>query len=254
MEVLNPIAPIFRPCNPSNSTPAPPPAPAPTQTHMLTPQPHLSHRHNFPVGDVLHVKSEHAVRIYIQDVDGIKLDKDKVLFKHMLRHMRNIHADYFWFAETKRETHHHHLSQQLHHSLGRSFDHHRSAFATSPIKFDTHSKPRGASCTVVNDLVGRVTDISKDNPQDAKSAHAARYIQKAEEIKQLFRKLHGIYKSFQRNGLDIVSLFPTTTFFHPSCPAPPTSQTKLYDCYSLAVKSTLAKPTAHPLLSNPFHS
>jgi hypothetical protein len=79
----------------------------------------------------------------------------------MLRHMGDIHADYFGFAETKLETHHHHLSQQLNHSLARSFDHHRLAFATSPIKFDTHSK-QGVSCIVINDLVGRVTDITKD--------------------------------------------------------------------------------------------
>jgi hypothetical protein len=39
-----------------------------------------------------------------------------------------------------------------------------------------------------------------DNPQEAQAATAARHIQKAEEIKQLFRKLHGIYKALQRNG------------------------------------------------------
>jgi hypothetical protein len=41
-----------------------------------------------------------------------------------------------------------------------------------------------------------------DNPQNARSAKAARHIPKAEEIKQLFRKLQGIYKSYQRNGLN----------------------------------------------------
>jgi hypothetical protein len=37
---------------------------------------------------------------------------------------------------------------------------------------------------------------------DDKSAIAARHIQKAEEIKQLFRKLQGIYKSLQRSELN----------------------------------------------------
>jgi hypothetical protein len=41
-----------------------------------------------------------------------------------------------------------------------------------------------------------------DNPQDAQSATAARHIKKAEEIKQLFRKLNGIYKLLQRSGLN----------------------------------------------------
>jgi hypothetical protein len=41
-----------------------------------------------------------------------------------------------------------------------------------------------------------------DNPQDAQATTAARQIQKAEEIKQLFRKLHGIYKAIHRNGLN----------------------------------------------------
>jgi hypothetical protein len=76
--------------------------------------------------------------------------------------MRTIQADYFAFVETKLETQHHALHEQLQHSLSRSFDHHRSVFATSPIKFDTCSKPGGVSCTVVNDLVGRIADISKD--------------------------------------------------------------------------------------------
>jgi hypothetical protein len=154
MQVLTPLAPLFLPRNSTIPIITPPPPlqalhPPPDSSH-----PHLSHRHNFPDGDVLYDKPDHALRIYIQNVNGIKLDKDKVLFKNMLRHMCNINADYFGFAETKLETHHHHLYQQLQHSLSRSFDHQRSAFATSPIKFDTNSKPGGVFCTVVNDLVG----------------------------------------------------------------------------------------------------
>jgi hypothetical protein len=161
MQVLNPLAPLFRP---RNNTPPPNPLPHLPTTHLppATFQPHLSHRQNFPVGDVLHDKPDNALQIYVQNVNGIKLDKDKVLFKSMLRHMHNINADYFGFAEMKLETRHHHLYQQLQHSLSRTFQHQRSAFATSPIKFDTNSKPGGVSCTVVNDLVGHVTDISKD--------------------------------------------------------------------------------------------
>jgi hypothetical protein len=40
-----------------------------------------------------------------------------------------------------------------------------------------------------------------DNPKNAQSANAARHTPKNEEIKQLFRKLQGIYKSYQRNAL-----------------------------------------------------
>jgi hypothetical protein len=41
-----------------------------------------------------------------------------------------------------------------------------------------------------------------DTPHDTQSATAARHIRKAEEIKQLFRKLNGIYKTLQRSGLN----------------------------------------------------
>jgi exonuclease III len=155
------------------------PASAPTDTHLLplthrpfhqtpthtAPSPtdlHPSHRFNFPVGDILQDKPDHVLRLYVQNVNGIKLDKDKVQFTSLLRHMSLIQADYFAFVETKRETQHHSLHQQLQHSLSRSFNHHRSVFATSPQKIDTYSKPGGVSCTIANDLVGRVADLSKD--------------------------------------------------------------------------------------------
>jgi hypothetical protein len=92
MQVLNPLAPLFLP---RNSTPPLIPPPHHQASHIppASSQPHLSHRHNFLVGDVLHDKPDNALRIYVQNVNGIKLDKDKVLFKNMLRHMRNINAD-----------------------------------------------------------------------------------------------------------------------------------------------------------------
>jgi hypothetical protein len=57
-----------------------------------------------------------------------------------------------------------------------------------------------------------------DTPHNTQSATAARHIQKAEEIKQLFRKLNGIYKTLQPSGLNRMS--------------------------------TSGKPTGHPLPSN----
>jgi hypothetical protein len=114
------------------------------------------------MGDILQDKPDHVICLYVQNVNGIKIDKDKVQFRSLFRHMRLIQADSFAFVETKLETQHHSLHQQLHHSISRSFHHHRSVFATSPQKFDTYSKPGGVSCTVVDNLVGRVADISRD--------------------------------------------------------------------------------------------
>jgi hypothetical protein len=113
-------------------------------THTLPPSnpscpnAHSSHLFNFPVGNILQDKPDHVLLVYVQNVNGWH-------FTSLLHHMRLIQVDYFAFVETKLETQHHVLHQQLQHSISRSLDHHRSVFATSPMKFDTYSKPGGVS-------------------------------------------------------------------------------------------------------------
>jgi hypothetical protein len=102
------------------------------------------------------VWQEQIMRIYFQNVNGLRLDNDGAGMIDLFMQMENIRADIFAFAETKLATDQPFVSQLLQRNKRKIWDHARLTTSTSKAVMEGYHKPGGTLTCATNSLVGRI--------------------------------------------------------------------------------------------------
>jgi exonuclease III len=99
---------------------------------------------------------EQILRIYFQNINGIRLANDGADMLDIFLQMENIRADVFGFAETKLATDQPYVSNLLHQNKRKIWDHARLTTSTSNAVLDGYHKPGGTLTCAAGSLVGRI--------------------------------------------------------------------------------------------------
>jgi exonuclease III len=102
------------------------------------------------------------MRIYFQNINGIRLANDGADMLDLFMQMENIRADIFAFAETKLATDQPYVHQLLQRNKRKIWDHARLATSTSKVTIDGYHKPGGTLTCATNSLVGRIRRTFSD--------------------------------------------------------------------------------------------
>jgi exonuclease III len=105
---------------------------------------------------------EQILRIYFQNINGIRLENEGADMLDIFLQMENIRADVFGFAETKLASDQPFIKHLLHHNKRKIWDHARLTTSTSTAVLDGYHKPGGTLTCATNSLVGRVCENISD--------------------------------------------------------------------------------------------
>jgi exonuclease III len=108
------------------------------------------------------VWQEQIMRIYFQNVNGLRLDNDGADMIDIFMQMENIRADIFAFAETKLATDQPFVNQLIQRNKRKIWDHARLTKSTSTVVMDGYHKPGGTLTCATNSLVGRIRRTFSD--------------------------------------------------------------------------------------------
>lgn len=123
----------------------------------------LDYENNEFIGDILQEEKPSSVtRLYCQNLNGIKWDKEGGNWPATCEAISSIHADISCFTELNHDVNRHIVREKLREINGRFFDHHRFVTGTSSRKTTRTYKPGGTGMLVVHDTSGIVQDTSKD--------------------------------------------------------------------------------------------
>ena len=107
-------------------------------------------------------KDESTTRIYFQNLNGLKWDKDGGMWPMICQAMSGIHADIIGLAEINQDTTQYTIRHKLETVANKYFDHNKLVHGTSARKARRHYKPGGTMMMTVMDTVGAVKATSRD--------------------------------------------------------------------------------------------
>jgi exonuclease III len=108
------------------------------------------------------VWKEQILRIYFQNINGIRLDNDGADMLDIFLQMENIRADIFAFAETKLASDQPFVANLLQRNKRKIWDHARIVTSTSTVVLEGYHKPGGTLTCAANSLVGRIQRTFSD--------------------------------------------------------------------------------------------
>ena len=115
------------------------------------------------VGDMLQEeKSEGVTRLYFQNLNGLKWDKDGGTWPSICQAMASIHADVMGFAEVNQDTSKYEVRKVLDKVADKQFAHKKLITGTSNRKVRKTFKPGGTMMMTVNESVSLVRETCRD--------------------------------------------------------------------------------------------
>lgn len=107
-------------------------------------------------------KEENTTRIYFQNLNGLKWDKEGGMWPMICQAMSGIHADIIGLVEINQDTTQYTIQHKLETVANRYFDHKKLVHGTSARKSRRHYKPGGTMMMTVMDAVSVVKSTSRD--------------------------------------------------------------------------------------------
>jgi hypothetical protein len=115
------------------------------------------------IGDIMDEnKADDTTRIYVQNLNGIKWDRDGGTWPSICDSLSAIHADITCFTELNQDVGQFEINQKIGEIGNRFFNHHRFVASTSNRKVSNTYKPGGTGILIVEDTTGIVRATSKD--------------------------------------------------------------------------------------------
>jgi hypothetical protein len=108
------------------------------------------------------VWKEQTMRIYFQNINGIRLENEGADSIDLFLQMENIRADVFAFAETKLATDQPYVQKLLQQNKRKIWDHACLITSTSKVVLEGYHKPGGTLTCATNSLVGRIRRTFSD--------------------------------------------------------------------------------------------
>ena len=105
----------------------------------------------------------HVIRLYFQNVNGLRVSENGLDITSAFYHMDNIRADVFGFAETKLDCQSQHVRSLLRRSKTKIWPHACISTSSSNIPWHSCTKPGGVLLGVTGPLVGRVKQTIDDD-------------------------------------------------------------------------------------------
>jgi hypothetical protein len=119
-------------------------------------------RTNTPWGDTLQDKTNNTTRLYIQNVNGIKLHQDGGQFDELCTIFKEVQADIVCIQEHNLDTTQYDVRQTLYQTAYRHWQRNRLTIASTPIPFTSQWKPGGTVIMSMGSITGRVIGKGKD--------------------------------------------------------------------------------------------
>jgi hypothetical protein len=123
-------------------------------------------RHNQPSGDVLDVHPgslSDSIRIYFQNVNGLRTSANGLDILDFYCQMKDIDATIFGKNEVNQDTQHPYIRQLLHTHQRRVWDNSKLQYASSNLDIGTIRKPGGTLLGVTGSISSRVIDNFSDD-------------------------------------------------------------------------------------------
>jgi exonuclease III len=156
----------------------PEPTLPPTNFPIFT-NPHTQHyQHQFPStdpppteglrpnpshGHTLQALPLNSIRLYYQNINGIKLQNDAADLYHTLESLKETQVSIACLSECNIDTNNPKVNQILHKATRKIYNSSRIQSSTSPIPFTSFYKPGGTTTIITGDTTGRVISTESDN-------------------------------------------------------------------------------------------
>ena len=113
-------------------------------------------------GNEITEKGDNILRLYTQNVNGIKVDADGGQYKEILDIVKEVQADVFCCQEHNLDTTQFKIRDILHNATKKQFRRCKLTISSSPIKFSGHWKPGGTAILSNGQVTGRITASGHD--------------------------------------------------------------------------------------------
>jgi exonuclease III len=113
-------------------------------------------------GDALAEKGESTTRIYIQNVNGVKLHRDGGQFSELCSIVKETQADILCIQEHNLDTTQYHVRNTLYTTTRHHWSRSKLTIASSPIQFENMWKPGGTAIMSVGSITGRIKGQGTD--------------------------------------------------------------------------------------------
>jgi exonuclease III len=134
-----------------------------TQQHIRQPTnlpaDHLNESH----GDSLSQLSSNHLRLYSQNINGLKISQNSTDLTYLCETMKQTEASICCFQEINVDTHHHTVKSYLRSVPRKTWPSFKTISASSSVQYGSIYKPGGVTTFIANDLVGRVIDTDSDS-------------------------------------------------------------------------------------------
>ena len=117
---------------------------------------------NRPWGDRLEEKPTDITRIYCQNVNGIRLEKDGGQFKELCNIHQEVQADISCIQEHNLDTTQYLVKQTLHKTAQQIWQRVRLNIASSELTFSSPWKPGGTAIWSTDSITGRISATGSD--------------------------------------------------------------------------------------------
>ena len=137
----------------------------PYTNNTLTLTQHSIHplRTNDPWGDQINTEKPPGItRVYCQNVNGIRYEKDGGQFREMCTILQEVQADVLCIQEHNLDTTQHQIRQTLQQTAHKHWQRSRLTIASSPISFSGTWKPGGTAILSTGSITGRITASCSD--------------------------------------------------------------------------------------------
>ena len=118
---------------------------------------------NIPWGDEIQDKGIDTIRIYAQNLNGIKIQSDGGQYKEICELAREVQADVVCFQEHNLDTTQFQIRKILHDTTAKQWHRARLTIASSPIAFSGQWKPGGTAILTNGHVTGRITAVGHDD-------------------------------------------------------------------------------------------
>jgi exonuclease III len=120
-------------------------------------------RENNPWGDqIITEKPAEITRIYSQNVNGLRFEKDGGQFKELCSINQEVQADILCIQEHNLDTTQYHVGTTLQHTAKKYWQRSRFTISSSPLTFSSTWKPGGTAILSTRSITGRITATGAD--------------------------------------------------------------------------------------------
>ena len=105
---------------------------------------------------------ESRTRVYIQNLNGLNLDRNGGKWPYICEVLSTIQADVACFTELNTEVNDFTIRQQMERTCRRHFQHNAFIMSTSKYKTPPHYKPGGTAILAVNEITAKIKSHTRD--------------------------------------------------------------------------------------------